>query len=89
MSKTITITFYSPKELWEKFWNRFYWPRRKQCAEWCAWGKESMKHEIISNVLCNDEGLDIDTSIRLELAIKDKIEKVFKQMENLIVTPLM
>ena len=25
MSKEITITLYSPKELWEKFWDRFFW----------------------------------------------------------------
>ena len=24
MSKKITITLYSPKELWEKFWDRFF-----------------------------------------------------------------
>ena len=87
MSKTITITFYSPKELWEKFWNRFYWPRRKQCAEWCEWGEYVMKQEIISDVLCHDEGLDIDTSVRLELAMKEKIEQVFEQMKTLIETP--
>lgn len=30
----LEFTLYNPKELWTKFWNRFYWPRRKQCAEW-------------------------------------------------------
>lgn len=87
MAKEITIKFYNPKELWEKFWNRFYWPRRNKCAEWCEWGEFVMKEEIINNVLCHEERLDIDTAVRLELAIKDKIENVFKQMEMLIKKP--
>lgn len=88
MSKTINITLYSPEELWKKFWNRFYWPRRKQCAEWCEWGECVMKQEIISDVLCREEGLDLDTAVRLELAMKEKIEQVFEQMKTLIATPL-
>lgn len=87
MAKEITIKFYNPKELWEKFWNRFYWPRRNKCAEWCEWGEVVMKEEIINNVLCHEERLDMDTAVRLELAIKDKIENVFKQMEMLIKKP--
>ncbi len=51
MSKKITITFYNPKELWEMFWDRFFWPRRKQCAEWCEFGRYQMEEEIMSEVL--------------------------------------
>lgn len=29
MAKTIKITFYSPKELWAMFWQKFFWPRKK------------------------------------------------------------
>ena len=46
-----------------------------------------MKEEIINNVLCHEERLDMDTAVRLELAIKDKIENVFKKMEMLIKKP--
>lgn len=86
MSKKITINLYNPKELWEMFWNRFFWPRRKECARWCDWGIFVMKQEI-SDVLYQEEGLDKDTAIRLELAVKEKIEQVFKQMETLIALP--
>lgn len=87
MAKEITIKFYNPKELWRMFWDRFYWPRRNKCAEWCEWGEAVMKDEIINSVLCKEEGLDMDTAVRLELAIKDKIENVFKQMKMLIMKP--
>ena len=88
MSKEITITLYSPKELWEKFWNRFFWPRRKQCAEWCEYGRYCMEEEIMSEVLDKvDKVLDTDDMIQLELALKDNIETVFKRMETLMKTP--
>lgn len=88
MSKTITITLYSPKEIWEKFWDRFFWPRRKQCAEWCEFGRYYMEEEIMSEVLDRvDKVLDTDDMIRLKMAIKDNIEQVFKRMETLMVTP--
>ena len=81
MSKEITITLYSPKELWEKFWNRFFWPRRKQCAEWCEYGRYCMEEEILSEVL------DTGDMIRLEMAIKDRIKTVFERMKKLMETP--
>lgn len=87
MSKTITITLYSPKEIWEKFWDRFFWPRRKKCAEWCEWGKITLNQELFGDVLCNEEGLDLDTATRIELAMKEKIKQVFKRMESLMSTP--
>lgn len=88
MSKEITITLYSPKELWEKFWNRFFWPRRKQCAEWCEYGRYCMEEEILSEVLDKvDKVLDTGDMIQLELALKNKIETVFKRMETLMKTP--
>lgn len=47
--KSFTITFYSPKELWAKFWNRFFWPRRKQCAEWM----EVLQVKLVEAIICN------------------------------------
>ncbi len=88
MSKEITITLYSPKELWEKFWNRFFWPRRKQCAEWCEYGRYCMEEEIMSEVLDKvDKVLDTDDMIRLEMAIKDRIITVFERIKRLMETP--
>lgn len=88
MSKKITITLYSPKELWEKFWDRFFWPRRKQCAEWCEYSRYCMEDEILSEVLGKvDKVLDTDDMIRLEMAIKDSIKTVFERMKRLMETP--
>lgn len=90
--KSFTITFYSPKELWAKFWNRFFWPRRKQCAEWLEYGQCEVEHAIIIEVLCNTEefGIDIDSNelTKLELAIKPKITEAFDKLRKVITTPL-
>lgn len=88
MSKKITITIYSPKELWEKFWDRFFWPRRVKCAEWCEFGRYEIERVVVSEVLDKvDKVLDTDDMIQLELALKNKIETVFKRMETLMKTP--
>ena len=90
MSKkiTITFTFYNQKELWKKFWDRFFWPRRKQCAEWCEYGRYCMEDEILSEVLGKvNKVLDTGDMIRLEMAIKDGIKTVFEKMKILMETP--
>lgn len=88
---TITFTFYSPKELWVKFWNRFYWPRRKQCAEWMDYGQVNLEHAIIHNILCKTKelGINIDRNelVKLELAIKTKISQVFDDLKKIITAP--
>ena len=33
----IKISVYSPKELWNKFCNWVFWPRRKKCVEYCEY----------------------------------------------------
>ena len=90
--KTITINIYSPKELWVKFWNRFFWPRRKKCVEWIEYGQCAVEHAIINDVLCNTEELGIDIDLneltKLELAIKPKITEAFDRLKKVITTPL-
>jgi len=90
--KTFTITFYSPKELWVKFWNRFFWPRRKKCAEWLDYGECTVEYAVINEVLCNTEelGISIDSNelIKLELAIKPKIREAFDKLRKVITTPI-
>lgn len=92
IKKSFTITFYSPKELWVKFWNRFFWPRRKQCAEWLEYGQSEIEYAIIHEVLCNTEELGIDIDFdelkKLELAIKPKITEVFDKLRKVITIPL-
>ena len=87
-----TINFYNPKELWGMFWNRFYWPRRKQCAEWLEYGQNELEYQIIHNVLCKTEeiGINIDeeTAEKLELSIKVKISETFDKLKTIITTPI-
>lgn len=87
----LEFTLYNPKELWAKFWNRFYWPRRKQCAEWMGFGQVIVENAVISDVICNAEELginiDTDTSIKLELAIRPKIKECFDRLTDLISKP--
>lgn len=85
--KTITINLYSPKELWRKFWNRVFWPRRKACAEWMEIGEVWMEHAIISEVICKADYLDFDTANKLELEIKPKMHEVFQKLETAIKIP--
>ena len=44
--KKITITLYSPKELWQKFWNWAFWPRRKECAEWIDFANGTIESDL-------------------------------------------
>lgn len=90
--KRITINIYSPKELWVKFWNRVFWPRRKKCVEWIEYGQCEVEYAIINEVLCNTEELGIDIDFdeltKLELAIKPKITEAFDKLKKVITTPL-
>ena len=92
MAKKITITLYSPKELWVKFWNRFFWPRRKQCAEWLDYGQYEVEYAVIHDVLCKTEELGItinDEELeKLELAIKPKITEAFDKLRIVITEPI-
>ncbi len=90
--KTIKINIYTPKELWVKFWNRFFWPRRIKCAEWLGYGQGLVEHGVISDVLCKTEelGLNIDfeTAVKLELLIRPKIVEAFNKLSEVITIPL-
>lgn len=92
MAKEIKITLYTPRELWVKFWNRFYWPRRKKCAEWLEYGQGEVEYKIIHDVICNTEelGINIDDEelVKLELAIKPKISEAFNELRKVITIPL-
>ena len=90
--KKITLTFYSPKELWRKFWNRVFWPRRKECAEWMEYGQSLIEKAIISDVICKTDELGIsigfDEAEKLELAIRPKIAEAFDKIKELISEPI-
>ena len=90
--RTIKINIYTPKELWAKFWNRFFWPRRKKCAEWLGYGQGLVEHGVINDVLCKAEELglniDFDTAVKLELLIRPKIDEAFEKLNKVITCPL-
>ena len=90
--KTIKINLYSPKELWVMFWNRFFWPRRKQCAVWLIYGQSEVEYAVIHDVLykAKELGINIDDVEldKLELAIKPKISEAFNKLRIVITKPI-
>lgn len=89
---TFTISLYSPKELWRMFWNRFFWPRRKECAAWMEYGRCLMEDAIIRDVICETgkHGIIIgdEEAEKLEKAIRPKIAETFARIEELISKPI-
>lgn len=90
--KTIKINLYSPKELWIKFWNKFYWPRRKQCAEWIDLLKVRLEDAIIIDIIINgfyNKGLmGDDLAESLELAIRSAIKNNCDDFKKVINQPM-
>ena len=90
--KKITITLYSPKELWKKFWNRVFWPRRKECAEWMEILQVKLVEAIICNIIIgkyfNSCYIDETTSENLEKDITKAIHEVCSNMKEEISKPL-
>lgn len=89
MSKEIKIkiTLYNPKELWKMFCNRVFWPRKKQCAEYCDLGEEWMKDAVISNIIARVDYLDSKQEEQMEIAVKSAIEDVFKRLAKVMSEP--
>ena len=90
MAKTITITLYSPKELCNKFCNWVFWPRRKECAQWCDYYDgvlDSMIVEILQNEV-DDGAISDKVAERLEVLLKRANDTVAKQTEELMCKPL-
>lgn len=91
MAKTIKIVLYSPRELWTKFCNWIFWPRRKQCAEWLDVLQVRLEHEIISDMLMckyNAGFLDETQVNELDIEIKSIINKEVCSMKKLMSKPL-
>ena len=89
----IKINLYSPRELWVKFWNRCFWPRRKQCAEWMDLAQVKLEHSIIHDIIIDfyDTGKLDSTPFdaeSLELAIKSAIDDVCEDLKKVICKPL-
>lgn len=89
--KSFTITFYSPKELWVKFWNRFFWPRRKQCAEWMDLVEYKLEKAVITDIIINhyNKGLLGESMAeQLELETKQAIHVVCENVKLVMCKPL-
>ena len=89
MAKTVTITFYNPKELWRVFCNWVFWPRRKRCAEWCKY-YEGVLDGLIVEILQNEidkSAISDKTAERLELALRQANAEVSKQTAELMSMP--
>lgn len=92
--KTIKIEFklYSPKELWIKFWNRFFWPRRKQCAEWMDLMEyrlnKAIVEEVIKKKLYDEKIISFNVADKLESSIRSIVKSECDAMKKLMSEPL-
>lgn len=89
--KTIKINIYSPKELWVKFWNRVFWPRRKQCAEWMDFVQARLEHAIITEIIIDyySKGLLGESMTeQLELATQEAIRKACEEGRQIMSKPI-
>ena len=87
----IKINIYSPKELWVKFWNRVFWPRRKQCSEWMELVEVKLEKAIITDIIIDyfNKGLLGDSMTdQLELETKQAIHAVCENVKQVICKPL-
>ena len=92
MAKTVKITFYNPKELWRMFWTKFFWPRRKKCAEWVDLTQGLLESDIISDILIGkyyNQGL-IEEKVAedLELDVRKAIEDCCERTKKVMSTPI-
>lgn len=88
MAKTIKITIYNPKELWIKFCNWVFWPRRKKCAEWIDFTKGTLESDL-ADVFINNKHMIVqeyydsnDLYERCLDAINKRLDKVKAIMEK-------
>ncbi len=90
MAKTIKITLYSPNELWAKFCNWVFWPRRKQCSDWLDLLRVKLENEIISKMLIDKYNAGVigeDLVDDLDLEIKAIIRREIDRMKEVMSEP--
>lgn len=92
MAKRVHITLYTPKELWKMFWLKFFWPRRKECAEWIEFFEGNLEYRLVNDILinkfCNNGRISDEVAEELELDIKKAIAECSQKTQSLIVTPI-
>ena len=74
------------------FWDKFFWPRRKACAEWVDFLQVRLEHSIITDLLIgkyyNDGVLNDATCESLEIDIRKAIEEKCDELKKVIVVPI-
>ena len=87
--KEIKIILYSPKELWVKFCNWVFWPRRKKCTEWCDYYDGVLDSQIVDILMdeYNKGAISDEVEERLELALKHANYEVSKLTAELMSKP--
>lgn len=92
MAKTVKITFYNPKELWRMFWTKFFWPRRKKCAEWVDLTQGLLESDIITDIIIgkyyNQGFIEDKVAESLELDIRKAIEDCCERIKKVMTTPI-
>lgn len=86
MAKTITLTFYNPKELWIKFCNWVFWPRHKKCVDWCDYYDGVLCAKIVEILQEANENSEISdyAAEKLEVKLKAASESVSKMTAKLM-----
>lgn len=88
--KKITITFYSPKELWKMFCNWVFWPRRKQCAEWIDYADDMIERslaDILFEYKMNGQITSDEDADNLYNELVEKVREHLKKTEELMSKP--
>lgn len=74
------------------FWTKFYWPRRKKCAEWMESTQYLLESRIVSDLLIdkyyNGNVLSEATVESLEIDIKAIIKETCDEMKKVMCEPL-
>ena len=73
------------------FWTKFFWPRRKACAEWVDITQILLERDTISDIIVGkyyNQGLIKEKVVEdLEIDVRKAIEECWKKTKKVIVTP--
>ena len=88
--KKITINLYTPKELWQMFWNWAFWPRRKNCAEWIDFAKGTIESDLADVFIDNKHMIvkEYYDSNNLYERCLDAINKRLDEVKSIMEKPM-
>lgn len=79
--KKIVITLYTPKELWIKFWNLVFWPRRKECAEWIDFVKGTIESDL-ADVFIDNKHMIVQEYFESDNLYKKCLDAINKRLDE-------